>query len=69
MMKKMQEENSALMARLERTETQVQFNNKLLQEMMKRMNFQIPNFQPPIGDTADRGKDGDEQDNEDDEEN
>ena len=28
--KKMQDENSALMARLESTESQVQFNNKLL---------------------------------------
>ena len=69
MMKKMQEEKSELMARLERTETQVQFNNKLLQEMMKRMNFQIPDFQPPIEDTADGEEDGDEQDNDDDEEN
>ena len=68
MMKKMQEEKSELMARLERTETQVQFNNKLLQEMMKRMNFQIPDFQPPIEDIAD-GEEGDEQDNDDDEEN
>ena len=68
-MKKMQEEKSALRARLERTETQVQFNNKLLQEMMKRMNFQIPDFQPPIGDTANREEDGDDQDNEDDEGN
>ena len=65
----MQEENSALIARLERTETQVQFNNKLLQEMMKRMNFEIPDFQPPIGDTVEREEEGDDQDNEDDEEN
>ena len=42
--KKMQDENNALMARLESLESQVQFNNKLLQEMMKWMNFQLPGF-------------------------
>ena len=68
MMKKMQEEKSALRARLERTENQVQFNNKLLQEMMKQINFQILDFQTPIGDTAQGEEVVDEQEDEDDEE-
>ena len=68
-MKRIQEENSVLMARLEKAKTQVQCNNNLLQEMMKRMNFEIPDFQPPIRDTTDGEEDGDEQDDEDDGEN
>ena len=64
----MQDENSALMARLESTESQVQFNNKLLQEMMKRMNFQLLEFQPPAGDTNKREQERDEEEEGDDEE-
>ena len=66
-LKKMQDENSALMARLESTESQVQLNNKLLQEMMKRMNFQLPEFQPPAKDTNQREEDHDEENEGDDE--
>ena len=50
------------MARLESTESQVQFNNKLLQEMMKRMNFQLPEFQPLARDANQRDEEHDEED-------
>ena len=64
----MQDENSALMARLESTESQVQFSNKLLQEMMKWMNFRLPEFQPPTWHTNQREEEHDEEEEGDNEE-
>ena len=43
------------------TESQVQFNNKLLQEMMKWMNFPFSKFQPPVGETNKREEEHDEE--------
>ena len=55
------------MARLESTDSQIQFNNKLLQEVMKRMNFQLPKFQSLAGDTNQREEEHDEEEEGDDE--
>ncbi|MED6135133.1 hypothetical protein PIB30_043321 [Stylosanthes scabra] len=49
LVKKLQEENNCLKTRLEKTEKAVEINNQLVQEMMKRMNFQIPI--PQVGET------------------
>ena len=62
LMKKMVEENKALVARLERNEKQLQATNQLVQLMMHRMNFQPTNLQPTIGDQAeDEGSSDDEE--------
>ena len=67
LLKKMQDKNNALMARLKSTESQVQFNNNLLQEVMKRMNFQLPEFQLLARATNQREEEHDEEEEGDDE--
>ncbi|MED6124495.1 hypothetical protein PIB30_059423 [Stylosanthes scabra] len=57
LVKKLQEENNCLKTRLEKTEKAVEINNQLVQEMMKRMNFQIPI--PQVGETNAREEDND----------
>ena len=52
LLKRMTEENSALLARLESNEKQLQATNQLVQQMMQWMNFQPIDLQPTIGDQA-----------------
>ncbi|MED6223185.1 hypothetical protein PIB30_071491 [Stylosanthes scabra] len=42
LVKKLEEENSYLKTRLKKTEKTIEENNKLVQQMMKMMNFQVP---------------------------
>ncbi|MED6113130.1 hypothetical protein PIB30_068027 [Stylosanthes scabra] len=55
LVKKLQEENNCLKTRLEKTKKNVEINNHLVQEMMKRMDFHIPI--PQVGETNAREDD------------
>ncbi|MED6147365.1 hypothetical protein PIB30_043423 [Stylosanthes scabra] len=52
LVKKLEEENNCLKTKLEKAEHAIEENNKLVQEMMKMMKFQVSN--PQVG--SDGGK-------------
>ncbi|KAL4293579.1 hypothetical protein AHAS_Ahas18G0142200 [Arachis hypogaea] len=47
----MQEENNDLKTKLKKTEKRLELNNRILQKMMKKLNFKIPISQLEGGET------------------